>query len=97
LTTYGEQQVAGTAEILVGQGKLVDVAKLACVFISPRIRAQSTFGLLFDSNGKETLRAAGKVKITEKLAEWGYGIYEGLKDGEIRALRKQRVPRPRRV
>jgi broad specificity phosphatase PhoE len=66
------------------------VAKLACVFVSPRTRAQSTFELLFDASEKRVLQAAGKVKITEKLAEWEYGIYEGLKDGEIRASRKER-------
>jgi probable phosphoglycerate mutase len=89
LTAYGEQQVANTAKILVGPGKLIDVAKLACVFVSPRIRAQTTFELLFDRSDKEALKAAGKLKTTEKLAESVYGIYEGLKDGEIRALRKK--------
>jgi len=89
LTAYGEQQAVGTAKILVGPGKLIDVAKLACVFVSPRGRAQSTFELFFDESEKEALRIAGKVKTTEKLAEMDYGIYEGLKDSEIRALRKQ--------
>jgi len=35
------------------------------------------------------LRKAGKVETTEKLAEMGYGIYEGLHEHEIRALRKE--------
>lgn len=30
------------------------------------------------------------METTEKLAEMGYGIYEGLHDYEIRALRKER-------
>ncbi|CZR64929.1 probable phosphoglycerate mutase [Phialocephala subalpina] len=90
LNAFGEEQVAGTAKILVGPNKLLDPAKLGCVFISPRIRAQSTFELLFDETEKDRLRTEGKVKTTEKLAEWGYGIYEGLKDTEIRALRKER-------
>ncbi|KAF8858524.1 phosphoglycerate mutase [Acephala macrosclerotiorum] len=69
LTAYGEEQVAGTAKILVGPGKPIDVAKLAHVFINPRIRAQSTFELLFDANEKATLSAQGKMKATGKLAE----------------------------
>jgi broad specificity phosphatase PhoE len=57
--------------------------------VSPRVRAVATSELLFgrDVGG---LKEAGKVEITEALAEWGYGDYEGLKDHEIRALRKER-------
>lgn len=89
LTPHGEQQVAGTAKILVGTGKLIDAAKLAKVFVSPRIRAQSTFELLFDGLDKASLTMAGKVETTEKLTEMGYGIYEGLKDHEIRAFKER--------
>jgi broad specificity phosphatase PhoE len=31
-----------------------------------------------------------KVSTTDRLAEWGYGSYEGLVTSEIRELRKQR-------
>lgn len=57
--------------------------------MSPRVRAVSTSELLF---GKElaALKEAGKVEITDALAEMVYGDYEGLKEHEIRALRKER-------
>ncbi len=48
-----------------------------------------TFDLLFEDNGKETLRGSEKVTTTEELAEWNYGQYEGLLTGEIRALRRE--------
>lgn len=89
LTDNGVQQVLGTKKILVGPGKLIDPAKLAHVFVSPRKRAQTTFDLLFDGVGKETLEKDGKVSTTEELAEWDYGKYEGLVTKEIRARRKE--------
>lgn len=57
--------------------------------MSPRVRAVSTSELLF---GKDlvALKEAGKVEITDALAEMVYGDYEGLKEHEIRALRKER-------
>jgi sedoheptulose-bisphosphatase len=90
LTPHGEEQVVGTSRIVIGPGKLVDPAKLASVFISPRIRVQKTFELLFNEGEKDRLREAGIVKTTEKLAERRYRIYEGLKEEEIRASRKKR-------
>jgi sedoheptulose-bisphosphatase len=76
--------------MVVGRGRLIDPSRLARVYISPRGRAQETFELLFDGQVKDGLRAEGKVSTTEGLAEWGYGDYEGLKEFEIRALRKKR-------
>jgi len=90
LTERGEKQVAGTAEILVGHGKLIDERKVAKVFISPRIRAQGTFVLLFGEQSATTLRQAGKVSDTQRLAESDYGIYEGKYDHEIRAMRREK-------
>lgn len=82
------KQVLGTGKILVGPGKLIDPARLAHVFISPRVRARKTFDLLFDGVGKKELVEHDKVSITESLAEWDYGKYEGLLTKEIRARRK---------
>lgn len=89
LTDSGVQQVLGTKKILVGPGKLIDPTKLAQVFVSPRKRAQATFDLLFDGAGKDALEQNGKISITEEIAEWDYGKYEGLLTKEIRARRKE--------
>lgn len=88
LTDNGVQQVLGTGKILIGPSKLIDPSKLAHVFISPRKRAQTTFDLLFEGAGKQTLEKEGKVSTAEELAEWDYGNYEGLLTKEIRARRK---------
>lgn len=89
MTDNGKQQVLGTKRILVGPGKLIDPAKLAHVFVSPRKRAQTTFDLLFDGAGKDALQRKGIVTTTAELAEWDYGKYEGLVTKEIRARRKE--------
>lgn len=87
LTGAGANQVSLAATRLVGAGKLLDPLRLAHVFVSPRVRAVRTFELLLaPSSGV----VAGKVTYTEDIAEWNYGDYEGLKDQEIRLLRKQR-------
>ena len=76
----------------MGRGRLIDPVKLACVFVSPRQRAQKTFHLLFDdaAGSGEELRGVGKVITTEELAEWDYGKYEGLLTKEIRQGREER-------
>jgi len=89
LTYNGVQQVLGTKKTLVGPGKLIDPAKLAHVFVSRRKRAQKTFDLLFHGVGKDALDKDGKVSITEEIAEWDYGKYEGLLTKEIRARKEQ--------
>ncbi|RAH68456.1 histidine phosphatase family protein [Aspergillus aculeatinus CBS 121060] len=91
LTADGIKQVTASGKILVGVGKLVDPGrKLARVFVSPRRRAVHTFELAFPEADRQALRAAGKVQENdERLAEWGYGLYEGLLTKEIRALRKE--------
>ncbi|KAK5710133.1 hypothetical protein LTR17_019136 [Elasticomyces elasticus] len=80
LTERGEKQVKASAEYMYGSGKLIDPAKLAKVFVSPRKRAIQTFELL---SGEQ-----GGYEVTESLAEWFYGEYEGLKPAEIRSKRK---------
>lgn len=90
LTSNGIQQVQGTGEVLVGSGKLIDPSRFTHFFVSPRQRAQKTFGLLLGDVQKDALVKEGKVTITEDIAEWDYGDYEGLLTKEIRARRKEK-------
>lgn len=65
LTAHGEAQVSATGHIAYGTNKLIDPAKIAKVFVSPRERAVRTYELL--SGGK------GGYEVSESLAEWDYG------------------------
>lgn len=75
LTENGKKQSKGTGEQLVGPGKLIDPAKLAHVFCSPRQRAVVTLDLLLGEDTKEKLEAEGKLEITQDITEWDYGTY----------------------
>ena len=75
--------------MLVGPGKLVDPSKIAHIFCSPRRRAVVTMDLLLGDEQKAALEKAGNITITEDIAEWDYGDYEGVKPHEIEELRKQ--------
>ena len=77
-----------TAETFVGPGKLLDPDRVAHVFVSPRARAVKTYQLLLPP--ASGIIAAEKVTFTEDITEWDYGDYEGLKDQEIRELRKNK-------
>lgn len=68
---------------------MIDPVRIAKVWVSPRKRTQQTFQLLFGDGGDSGLDAE-KVTCTEDIAEWDYGIYEGLRAGEIRSLRRER-------
>lgn len=57
------------------------------IFVSPRVRAVKTFEHLISAS---SAAMTGKITFTEDIAEWNYGDYEGLKDQEIRELRKTR-------
>jgi probable phosphoglycerate mutase len=84
LTPTGVAQVSSAAAKLVGAGKLLDPCRLKHVFVSPRVRAKTTLELLLPPS-------FGVVaEITEDIAEWNYGDYEGLKNQEIRLLRKKK-------
>lgn len=48
-----------------------------------------TFDIAFSAPDKKMLQDASKVSQTERLAEWNYGLYEGLLTRDIRALRKE--------
>ncbi|KAJ7492754.1 histidine phosphatase superfamily [Mycena latifolia] len=80
LTARGEEQIKEKAEILVGDGKVLDPKNLCTVFVSPRQRAHKTFHLLFEH--VETPHHL----ITEECREWDYGDYEGLLSSEIKAM-----------
>ncbi|KAI0932015.1 hypothetical protein AcW1_000737 [Taiwanofungus camphoratus] len=78
LTKRGEQQTAERAQVLVGEGKVVDPKNICTVYVSPRARAHHTFHLMFNH-----LPALPAHIITEEVREWDYGDYEGLLSGEI--------------
>lgn len=96
LTSHGQEQVRATRKITYGAGKLIDPAKIAKVWVSPRDRAVKTYQLLSgQEDGYET---------TESLEEWNYGYvgssllgagclltrvreYEGLLPKEIKEKR----------
>ncbi|KAH7040953.1 phosphoglycerate mutase [Microdochium trichocladiopsis] len=98
LTARGEDQVRATAALLVGAGKLIDPARLARVFCSPRQRAVRTMELLLGEEDAAAARAsaskgdrtehASRVVLTEDIREWDYGAYEGLRPGEIAERRR---------
>lgn len=70
LTSTGEDQVKATAQLVYGEGRLIDPAKILSVYLSPRTRAIKTYELLSgQTEGYE---------VTEKLAEWDYGYIKTL-------------------
>lgn len=75
LTENGEKQSKATGKRLVGPGKLIDPAKLAHVFCSPRQRAVVTLDLLLGEDAKEKLKGQNKLSVTEDIREWDYGSY----------------------
>ena len=74
--------------MLVGSGKLINPSRLTHVYVSPRKRAQTTLDILLGDVERDALMKSGKVTVTEDIAEWDYGDYEGLLTKEIRARRK---------
>ena len=94
LTAHGEDQVRGTGQVLLGSGKLINSSCLAHVYASPRRRAQQSLGLLFGGNDlkqwRESMEQRSQITVTEDIAEWDYGSYEGLTTKQIREQRKSR-------
>ena len=68
LTAQGEQQIIGLGSVAYGDQKLVDPAKVAQVWVSPRKRAMRTYELL---SGKKN-----GYEVKDSLAEWDYGYCE---------------------
>lgn len=89
LTENGKKQSRGTGKMLAGLGKLIEPAKLARVFCSPRIRALTTLDLLLGEETKSRLEGEGRITITEDITEWDYGKYEGLTPGQINTRREE--------
>ena len=87
LTDRGVQQTTATGRMVFGAGKLIDPAKLAKVYVSPRKRAQRTVDLLTEIGGNGI---SLDKEICEEISEWSYGIYEGLLTKQIREGRKSR-------
>jgi probable phosphoglycerate mutase len=79
MTAHGEEEIIGTGQTVYGPGKLIDPAKVAKVWLSPRKRAIKTYELL---SGK-----TDGYEVTSRLEEWHYGLYDGLVTKEIRDLR----------
>jgi broad specificity phosphatase PhoE len=75
LTANGEAQVANSAEVIVGPGKVIDPSRIAHLFVSPRTRAKRTYEILFDGAAQKQLE---------------YGAYEGLLTAQIRSARKEK-------
>ncbi len=71
LTAHGEQQAKALAEGMAHW-------RFTAVFSSPRRRALDTVRLL---------GVGDRVEVTDDLAEWDYGAYEGRKGDDIRAER----------
>ncbi|KAK3052952.1 hypothetical protein LTR09_006016 [Extremus antarcticus] len=93
LTPEGVKQTTSTAAKLVGHGRLIDPARLVRIWVSPRRRAKQTFNSLFgngDSGSGLVKSDDDRVVITEDIAEWGYGDYEGMRTGEVKKWRKER-------
>ena len=86
LTENGEKQVTGTGVQLVGPGKLINPSHVAHFWVSPRKRAMMTFDLLFGNEFGAI--NPDKVTVTEDIAEWDYGNYEGLVISEIQKRRR---------
>ncbi|OSS50051.1 hypothetical protein B5807_05125 [Epicoccum nigrum] len=104
LTANGEKRVRATGKALVGDDRLIVPGNLAHIYVSPRTRAQRTLELLdlgcrdrfpWAPDGAEpttTLdaRTNASIEITDRVREWDYGDYEGIKSAEVRELRKKR-------
>ena len=71
---------------MCGEGKLIDPRNLSHVFVSPRSRARRTWEDLAEE--LKLGRRRPEVSVTEEIAEWNYGLYEGKLTKEIREIRK---------
>lgn len=105
LTANGEKRIRSTGQALVGPDRLIVPKRLAMIYVSPRQRAQRTLELLglgihkpmpwtphgdlAESNIPYEDGCDGKIDVTEQVAEWDYGQYEGITGSEIAERRKK--------
>jgi probable phosphoglycerate mutase len=71
---------------------LIDPGKLTNVICSPRKRARRTLEILLEQiqNPATKKMLEDNTNVTEEIAEWGYGDYEGLYTHQIQELRRSR-------
>jgi sedoheptulose-bisphosphatase len=81
LTPNGIKRMQEAAKALVGEDRLVTSSTLAEIFVSPRQRAQKTLSIL-------NLPSSIPVTVTDALAEWDYGDYEGVTTDDIKKSRE---------
>ncbi|KAF3936927.1 hypothetical protein ABW19_dt0207243 [Dactylella cylindrospora] len=77
LTDHGRTRIQKTGTDLIGEDRLIDPTRIGKIYVSPRLRAQQTLQLL---NLPDNI----PVEITEDLAEFNYGTYEGLTSKQIK-------------
>jgi broad specificity phosphatase PhoE len=105
LTADGVKRVQATGRALVGDDRLIVPKQLVHIYVSPRSRAQKTLELLqlgchdpypwqTSRDESEPERTDAKVTITQDIAEWDYGDYEGITSKEIKAQRAKDGLRP---
>ncbi|KIX05478.1 uncharacterized protein Z518_06350 [Rhinocladiella mackenziei CBS 650.93] len=101
LTKNGEKRVRATGRALIGDDRLIVPKQLVHIYVSPRHRAQRTLELLYlgcrdpypwqtgNEISSETSphKTDARVTVTDRIAEWNYGEYEGITSAEIRKLR----------
>ncbi|KIJ52634.1 hypothetical protein M422DRAFT_26203 [Sphaerobolus stellatus SS14] len=85
LTANGEAIIRRLGEKAAGIGKLIDPNLITAVLVSPRIRAQKTFDLLW-----ETSEIKPSKNIDERVREWTYGDYEGLLVEQVTKIREEK-------
>jgi broad specificity phosphatase PhoE len=101
LTSDGEKRVQATGRALVGDDRLIVPKQLVHIYVSPRSRAQKTLELLHlgchdpypwqtKRDESEPKRTDARVTVTEDIAEWNYGDYEGITSKEIKAQREEK-------
>ncbi|KAK1093237.1 hypothetical protein LTR48_002715 [Friedmanniomyces endolithicus] len=97
LTDRGEKQVRASAKYMYGSGKLIDPAKLAKVYVSPRQRATRTYELLSGKTDGEyeglkpaEIRAKRKAQGLDKDQEWEIWR-DGCEGGESPAQVSSRI------
>jgi sedoheptulose-bisphosphatase len=80
LTQNGVRRMQEAAKALVGEDRLLTSSTITQIFVSPRQRARQTLSIL-------ELPTHIPICETKVLAEWDYGIYEGITTNEIKASR----------